>query len=51
MNDIFLILLAGGIVAAVGYPLVTAFAKWKKAMDDAEAEENGEGGEDDVQDR
>lgn len=42
MNEILKILIAGAIVLVVGYPLVTTYSKWKKAMKDAEAEEKGE---------
>lgn len=41
IGDIILIVIAGLIVASVGYPFVEAFSKWKKQMD--------EEGKDDVQ--
>ena len=45
IGNIILIVIAGLIVASVGYPFVEAFSRWKKEM---EAEE---GGKNDISER
>lgn len=42
MNDLILILIAALIVISVGLPFVNAYSKWKKVMNDVEAEEKGD---------
>ena len=36
MSELIQIIIAGIIVLAIGTPLVNAFSKWKKEMDDDE---------------
>lgn len=33
MNELFLVLIAGLIVAGVGLPFVEAYSRWKKEME------------------
>lgn len=42
MNEILKILIAGAIVLVVGYPLVTIYSKWKKAMKEEEEKNESE---------
>lgn len=42
MNDVTLILLAGLIVFSIGLPLVVAYSKWKKEMQNEEANNESE---------
>lgn len=48
MNDYILILIAGIISLIILCPFAKSYGKWKKEMNDAEAEENGAGGDKDV---
>lgn len=43
IGDIILIVIAGLIVASVGYPFVEAFSKWKKEMEAEEGEKSEKG--------
>ena len=50
MKEIILVLIAGIIMLGVGIPAVISYEKWKKVLKDADAEMNGAGGEENVQD-